>query len=232
MNVLLVDDEPIVLEQLEYFIKPLCPLWKLSPTMDSSQALHLCKKEQFHLAFLDIEMPGKSGLELAMELKAMYKDIQIVMITAHQEFEYAKRAIQIGVGDFLTKPIIESELVEVIKKHAKDIHYMDYSKLVSDALSVVHDKYHDKLSLSLVANEIHTNPSYLSRKFSEEVGVSFSDYLIDYRVEVAKTLLKKGELTISQIAEQVGFNTLHYFSSIFKKKVGVTAKHYREMGTS
>ncbi|MFZ3590440.1 response regulator transcription factor [Bacillus sp. DJP31] len=231
MNVLLVDDEPIVLEQLEFLIKPLCPLWKLFPTMDSSQALHLCKKEEFHLAFLDIEMPGKSGLELAIELKALYKDIRIVMITAHQEFEYAKRAIQIGVGDFLTKPIIESELKEVIKKHAKDIHYLDCSKLVSDALQVIHVKYQEKLSLSMVASDIHTNPSYLSRKFSEEVGTSFSDYLIDYRVEVAKALLKKGELTISQISEQVGFNTLHYFSSIFKRKVGVTAKHFREMRT-
>lgn len=228
MNVLLVDDEPIVLEQLEFLIKPLCPLWNLSLSLDSSQALHLCKKEKFQLAFLDIEMPGKSGLELAMDLKALYKDIRIVMITAHQEFEYAKRAIQIGVEDFLTKPIIENELKEVIKKHARDIDYMDVSKIVSDALVVIQNRYSEKLSLSLVANEIHTNPSYLSRKFSEEVGVSFSDYLIDYRVEIAKSLLKKENITISQISEQVGFNTLHYFSSIFKKKVGVTAKHYRE----
>ncbi|MFD1736986.1 response regulator [Bacillus salitolerans] len=231
MNVLLVDDEPIVLEQLTFFIKPICPLWKLFPTIDSSQALHLCKKEQFHLAFLDIEMPGKSGLELAAELKGMFTGIQIVMITAHQEFDYAKRAIQIGVDEFLTKPIIESELKEVIQKYAKQIDYLDVSKIVSDALKVVHDKYQEKLNLSAVANEIHVNPSYLSRKFSEEVGLSFSDYLIDYRVEVAKNLLVAEKASISEISERVGFNSLHYFSSIFKRKVGITPKMYREKRT-
>jgi two-component system response regulator YesN len=231
MNVLLVDDEPIVLEQLAFLIQPLCPLWKLYPNNDGSQALHLCKKVEFQLAFLDIEMPGKSGLELAIELKSMYKDIKIVIITAHQEFKYAKEAISIGVDHFLTKPIIESELKEVIHKHAKNIDYIACSRLISDALSVIHNKYQEKLSLSMVANAVHTNPSYLSRKFSDEVGVSFSDYLIDYRVEVAKTLLRSGELTISQISERVGFNTLHYFSAIFKRKVGVTAKAFREMET-
>ncbi len=231
MNVLLVDDEPIVLEQLDFFIKPICPLWKLHPAMDSSQALHLCKQIDFQLAFLDIEMPGKSGLDLAYELKTIYKDIQIVMITAHQEFDYAKRAIQIGVDDFLTKPIIENELNEVIKKYAKDIHFLSFSKIVSEALSVIHNNYMHKLNLSTVANEIHVNSSYLSRKFSEEVKMSFSDYLIDYRVEVAKTLLSKENYSISEIAELVGINSLHYFSSIFRRKVGMTAKNYREMRT-
>ncbi|MHC0039512.1 response regulator transcription factor [Pseudoneobacillus sp. C159] len=230
MNVLLVDDEPIELEQLEHFIKPLCPMWNLFSTMDGSQALHLCKDHTFHLAFLDIEMPGKSGLELAKELKSRFEGIQIVIITAHQEFDYAKKAIQIGVNDFLTKPLIESELTEVIKRYAKDIDYLGCSKLVSEAIKIIHDQYNEKINLSSVANDIHVNPSYLSRRFSEEVGKSFSDYLIDYRIEMAKTLLHNDQLTISQIAEMVGFNTLHYFSSIFKQKTGSTAKNYREMG--
>jgi two-component system, response regulator YesN len=229
MNVLLVDDEPIELEQLEYFIKPLCPMWNLFSTMDGSQALHLCKEHTFHLAFLDIEMPGKSGLELAKELKQRFEGIQIVIITAHQEFDYAKQAIQIGVNDFLTKPIIESELIEVVKKYAKEIDYLDCSKLVADALKVIHEKYHEKLNLSSLATDIHVNPSYLSRKFSEEVGKSFSDYLVDYRIKVAQNLLSNGDLSISEIAEKVGFNSLHYFSSIFKQKTGLTPKTYREM---
>jgi two-component system response regulator YesN len=231
VNVLLVDDEPIELEQLEYLIKPVCPLWNLYTAMDSSQALHLCKQEKFQLAFLDIEMPGKSGIDLATDLKAMFKDIEIVIVTAHQDFEYARRSIQIGVSDYLTKPIIEHELMAVIKKYAQDIHYMSCSKIVSDALQVIYKNYYDKLNLSLVAREIHVNSSYLSRKFSEDIGMSFSDYLTNYRVEVAKTLLTSEEnLSTSQVSEQVGFTSLHYFSSIFKKKVGITAKKYREMG--
>ena len=231
MNVLLVDDEPIMLEQIEFLIRPICPLWNIYKAMDSSQALSLCKQEDFQLVFLDIEMPGKSGIDLAMELKNLYKDIEIIIVTAHQDFEYAKRSIQIGVSEYLTKPIIESELMNVVKKYAKDIHYMKCSKLVSDALHLIHKKYHEKLSLSDIASLIHVNSSYLSRKFSEEIGLSFSDYLTNYRVEVAKTLLtSEVGYNISQVSELVGFTSLHYFSSIFKKKVGITAKVYREMG--
>jgi two-component system response regulator YesN len=231
VNVLLVDDEPYVLEQLEMLIKPLCPFWNLYTAADSSQALHLCKQVKFQLAFLDIEMPGKSGLELAEELKQQDKDIQIIIITAHQDFEYAQRSIKIGVTDYITKPIIDSELKEVIKKHAKDVHYMEYSTFVQETLSLVHERFHEKLNLSIAAQEIHVNPSYLSRKFSEEVGMPFSDYLMNYRIEIAKTmLLTHMDNSISEVAEQVGFNSLHYFSTLFKKKVGMTAKMYREMG--
>lgn len=228
MNVLLVDDEPIVLEQLAFFIKPLCPMWNLYTSVDSSQALQLCSQNKFQLAFIDIEMPGKSGLELAQELKMMFPEIQIVIVTAHQEFKYAKRAIHIGVAEYVTKPIIESELNDIIRKLAKEMDYIKYSKLVTDALELIHCKYHEKISLSSVANEIHVNPSYLSRKFSQEVGVSFSDYLNDYRIQRAKTLLLNNDLMISQVSERVGFNSLHYFSSIFKQKVGLAPKSYRK----
>lgn len=231
MNVLLVDDEPFMLEQLEMLIKPLCPFWNLYTAADSSQALYLSKEINFQLAFLDIEMPGKSGLELAQELKKIKDKLEIIILTAHQDFDYAKTAISIGVSEYMTKPIVESELKEVIRKYAKDIHYVEYSKIVNDTLSIVHERFHEKLNLTVVANDIHVNASYLSRKFSEEVGLPFSDYLMNYRVEVAKTkLLTDIDSSISEVAENVGFNSLHYFSTIFKKKTGMTAKKYREMG--
>lgn len=69
MNVLLVDDEPLELEQLEYLIQPLFPLWKLHKASDASQAMSISQKVKIHLAFLDINLPGKSGLELGEELR-------------------------------------------------------------------------------------------------------------------------------------------------------------------
>jgi two-component system response regulator YesN len=231
MNVLLVDDEPYMLEQLEMLIKPLCPFWNLYTAADSSQALYLSKEIQFQLAFLDIEMPGKSGLELAHDLKKLDAKLEIIIISAHQDFDYAKKAISIGVSEYITKPIVESEIKEVVQRHAKDIYHLEYSKIVNDTLAIVHEQFQEKLNLSTVADKIHVNASYLSRKFSEEVGLPFSDYLLNYRVEVAKTkLLTQMDNSISEVAEEVGFNSLHYFSTIFKKKVGMTAKKYREMG--
>ena len=63
-------------------------------------------------------MPGKSGIELAKELKKLY-ELDIIMVTAFQSFEYAQAALRIGVTDYVTKPIIESELLEILQKYRK-----------------------------------------------------------------------------------------------------------------
>lgn len=228
MNVLFVDDEPIVFEQLEYILRPKFPLWNFYFAADCSQAIAHTKEHYFDLAFVDIELPGKSGLELVKDLKEIQKQLLIIILSAHQDFNFAKKSIQLGVAEYLTKPIIEEELIETIIKFTSDIFKKQYSKLVNDALSQIHENYEQRLTLLDVASKVHTSPTYLSRKFSEEVGMSLIDYLTDYRIEKAKHLLAYTNESISAIAEKSGFNSLHYFSSQFKKKECVTPKHYRE----
>ncbi|SDO23698.1 two component transcriptional regulator, AraC family [Paenibacillus sp. yr247] len=231
MNVLLVDDEPLELEQLEFLIKPLCPHWNLYMAIDGSQAIALSKQVNFELAFLDINLPGRSGLEVGEEMKKQNEKVNLVIVTAFQDFQYAKQSIKLGVVDYLTKPIIESELKEIVGKFGRHERYPAYSQIVLETLKVVNEKYSEKLNLTDIASEIHVNPSYLSRRFSEEVGYSFSEYLINYRVEIAKKLLiTQFDLSISQVAEITGFNSQHYFSTLFRKMVGITPRDYREVG--
>ncbi len=233
MNILLVDDEPFVLEQLEFLIKPMTPLSNIYTAMDSSQALQLSKRVNFHLAFLDIELPGKSGLEIAEALKKSNPKLDIVILTAHQDFHFAQRAIRLGVAEYLTKPIIEKELKEVVSKYNTNAHDKEYSKIVRDSILYIHEHYGERLNLSMAANNIHVNASYLSRKFSEEVGLSFSEYLLHYRIEIAKILLLTHmDYSISEIAQITGFSSLHYFSNLFRKTVNMTPKGYRELGES
>lgn len=230
MNILMVDDEPIVLEQLEFLIKPMCPLWNLYSAMDSIQALELSKNIDFQLAFVDIELPGKSGLELAKELKKFNNQLEIIILTAHQDFEYAKQSIKIGVSEYLTKPIIKDELKGAVERHTNDIELKEYSEMIRKALNIIHKRYKEKTALGDVANDIHVNTSYLSRKFKEETDISFSEYLTNYRIEMAKNLLlSHNRYSISDVAEGTGFNSLHYFSSSFKKQVGMSPKQYQAM---
>lgn len=230
MNVLMVDDEPFVLEQLELLIKPVVPLWRLYTAIDSSQALELFRKINFQLVFLDIELPGRSGLEVADLLRRKNKNVEIVILTAHQDFNYAKQSINLGVSAYLTKPIIQEELNKIVERHAMDIESRDYSDIVLKALHTVHNRYNEKLTLADVGEEIHVNQSYLSRKFKNETGMSFSEHLIDYRIEKAKNLLlSHNHCTISDIADVTGFTSLHYFSTSFKKKVGLSPKQYQGM---
>lgn len=230
MNVLLVDDEPLELEQLAMFIKPLRPRWHLFTAVDGNQASALCQQIPFQLAFLDIQLPGKSGLEVAWELKSRNEDADIIMVTAFQDFQYAKESIKLGVVDYLLKPIIENELKEVILRLQRH-ESIEYSPLVLATINILQERFGEKLNLTDIAREIHVNPSYLSRRFSEEVKLGFSEYVIDYRIEKAKILLVTHvDWTISQVAEVTGFNSQHYFSTIFRKKTGFTPREYREMG--
>ena len=118
MNILLVDDEVLELDQLEYLMKAQFPNWTFYKAQDASIALQLAGKVKISLAFLDIQMPGKNGLELAKELKNNY-ELDIIMVTAFQSFEYAKASLRIGVNDYLTKPIVESELLGLLEKYQK-----------------------------------------------------------------------------------------------------------------
>lgn len=224
MNILLIDDEKLELEQIEYILRPYFINHNFYKAQDVSEALKIMETTNIHLALVDIQLPGRSGLELAKILKEK-EYTTVIMVTAHQSFEYAQQAIRIKVDNYITKPVVESELLEVVRPY---MNVTNYSELVIKAIDFIYENYSSKVSLSSIADFIHVNPAYLSRLFSEEVGMSFSDFLNDYRIERAKKVLKENEhYTIAEVAEKCGFNSQHYFSSLFRKTLGMTPSTYR-----
>ncbi|MEH7124047.1 MULTISPECIES: response regulator transcription factor [unclassified Bacillus (in: firmicutes)] len=227
MNVLLVDDEPLELEQLEYLIMPHFPHWSFYKAQDASQALSIAQKHKITLSFLDIHLPGKSGLELAAELKQNYT-MAIIMVTAFQTFSYAQTAIRLGVNDYITKPVIESELLSILNPFKK---LSAQSSIIQQVITIIQKEYDSKLSLDYIGSKIHLNPTYLSRKFHKEMGMSFTDYLHTFRIEIAKKyLIEQKDWSISVISEKCGFNSQHYFSSSFNKLTGSSPRDFRNKG--
>lgn len=224
MNILLVDDEQLELDQLEYLIHRKFPTWKIFKALDASKALPIAKQHDIVLAFLDIQLPGKSGLELAAELSRSYS-MDIIMVTAYQNFEYAQASIRLGVVDYITKPVIEDELMSVLNKYER---LGRYSEQIIKALQIIKQEYSEKLTLNYLASKIHINPAYFSRKFHEEVGMGFSEYLNEHRLkEAQKMLIDFPDLSISTVSERCGFNSQHYFSQIFRKMTGQSPRDYR-----
>ena len=235
MNLLLLDDEPIELEQLEFLIHLHFPSWDIEKCLNGSEAVALVQRlknkgKPLQLALVDIKLPGKNGLDVAAQMKTIMPDMDIVVVSALQEFEYAKRSLTLKAVDFIVKPIIESELVKVLKDYIENHpEYMIGSEMIQNVLAIVKGRYHQPLKLADIANELHINPNYLSRLFSEEVGVPFSDYLLHYRVEMAKyLLLKQKSWSIQRIAEECGFNSQHYFSTTFKRLTQTTPMKFKQ----
>ena len=89
------------------------------------------------------------------------------------------------------------------------------------------------LMLQDAAEAVHLSQSHLSTLFSQEIGVTFTQYLTGLRIGKARELLENTNLRSSQIALDVGYNDAHYFSYLFKKTTGFTPSEYRrEKGVS
>lgn len=232
MNILLVDDEYLEIEQLRFLIQRKYPLWNIFEAEDSVSAWKITEQESIHLAFVDIRLPGEDGLTLARRLKEKQSGMDVVIVSAHQDFSYAKRAIQAEVMDYLVKPVIEQELLDVIGKYLKaNKHAVAKSAHVQYVIKKIEKQFSDKLSLQEIADEIPVSASYLSHLFSEEIGSTFQEYLLTYRIHQAKKLLaSKTDWSMSRIAEEVGFSSQHHFSNIFKKVEGMTPSKYKEQG--
>lgn len=88
--------------------------------------------------------------------------------------------------------------------------------------------YRENLRLMDIADALCRNPSYIGTIFKREMGLSFSEYLAAYRVNVARNYLLDTQMTVAGIAETVGFSDLRHFSKTFKKLVGLTPAAYRK----
>ena len=96
------------------------------------------------------------------------------------------------------------------------------------ARDFVRKHYQEYLTLEIVAQSVHLNPSYLSRRFKEESGQNFIDYVLDYRLKKARELLTEGVYKANEVCKMVGFNDERYFYKVFKKRIGLTPSEYRK----
>jgi len=88
--------------------------------------------------------------------------------------------------------------------------------------------YHENVNRDKMAEMVHLSPGYFSNLFRSEVGMSFSDYLIMVRIENAKAMLRRFELSVEAISKKCGFNSLAHFSRTFKDRCGLSPLKYRK----
>lgn len=123
--------------------------------------------------------------------------------------------------------ILTSNLVDNITQAIATSSYSGNSQIIRLAIQNVNENYKNKLSLKTVAGHLHTNPSYLSMLFKQEMGITFTDYLNQIRINRSCELLTNTSLNLIDVSLQAGFDDQSYFSKVFKKLKGVTPKSYR-----
>lgn len=99
---------------------------------------------------------------------------------------------------------------------------------IKDILLYLHNNYKNKITIPLLSKQFHVNRTTLSDRFFEATGATIITYLNKYRINLATIMLRDSKLTISQIAEEIGFNDTAYFAKLFKKYMKHTPTGYRE----
>lgn len=103
------------------------------------------------------------------------------------------------------------------------------NSIIEKANQFMEDHYAEEISLEDVAKEVNLSSYYFSRFYKEESGINFSDKLVNVRIDKAKELLKKEELSVKDVCFMVGYMEPNYFSKTFKKVTGYTASEYKKM---
>lgn len=112
---------------------------------------------------------------------------------------------------------------------SKVFHKTDVSQIVRQAEQYINQHFNNKdLSSETVARELQLSSIYLSRMIKQDLGISFINLLTKKRIKKAIELLNSTNLTINEISEKVGYDTQHYFSTSFKKVMGIPPNRYRK----
>ncbi len=110
----------------------------------------------------------------------------------------------------------KSRIIEQVKNLVIDlVHYKE------DAPRIKHSEY--------ISQHLHYDYSYLSNLFSEVEGITIEQYIISQKIERVKELLVYNELTLSEIAWQMGYSSVAHLSTQFKKVTGLTPSHFKEV---
>lgn len=249
-KVVIIDDEPIIVEGLTNGIQ--WDKWNcqvVGTEHDGIEGLELIRKIKPDILISDINMPKMDGLAMIAGLKSEFPYMQITILTGYREFDYAQKAINLGVNRFLLKPSKFAELEEAITamvenlKERPSVNRVDENEdialdgdeisagansfIVDNAMNYITAHYNEKLKLVDVADQIYVSQWHLSKLLNRHTGQNFSEILNGVRIDKAVELLRDPSYRICDIAEEVGFQDLAHFSRVFKKMKGVSANEYR-----
>jgi DNA-binding NarL/FixJ family response regulator len=118
IRIVLADDHAIVREGLKQILATQPDFEVVGEAADGTQVMQQVREHEFDLLLLDLSMPGRSGMELIRLVKAEKPRVRILVLSMHQETQYAVRAIKSGASGYLTKESASAELAQALRKIA------------------------------------------------------------------------------------------------------------------
>ena len=246
-SIVIIDDESVVVEAIGAMVRRAGLDYEITGTAtDGVDGLRVVMDARPDVVITDIRMPGIDGLSLIERTIEELPMSVFIVISGYREFEYAQKALKLGVMDFIEKPIdyqsvvtalIRAEEVLDLRRKVHRVRHVDAVRqqertdvqngAVGEVLRYIHANYALDLGLDELSKLVDMTPAYLSDLFKRNTGTSYVKYLTAVRMNNACRMLLQGERA-STVAEKVGYRDYNYFCKVFKKNVGVTPSEYRD----
>lgn len=244
-KVLIVEDEDMIREGLKYMVDWLsfgCIV--VGEASNGVEGLEKIAELAPDIVLLDINMPLKTGIELLEESSGKHL-FSTIILSGHEDFSYAKRAIEFEVTEYLLKPISHTELFEAIERAKESVTLKKQYQFLQDkiatpeklnvlsldilnvrqnnsghvkqVLEYIRENYSKKMSMLDLVDQLGMSATYINNKIKESTTYTFNELLNRYRIQKAIEIICVGEDKISMIALDVGFSDYRYFIKVFKR---------------
>jgi signal transduction histidine kinase/DNA-binding response OmpR family regulator len=247
-SVLIIEDNHDLVRLLE---QKLQTGYQIFVANDGEEGLRLAFEQIPDLIVCDVMLPKKDGLGVTSILKTDFRTshIPLILLTARTSTEQQIEGIQTGVDAYITKPFNLLYVQEIIKTLLRNRallreHYTSELPIEStsgtnpnklDKKFITHftayiEKHYDNSELSVedIGKDLGMSRVQLYRKVKALLGMSVNEYLQQVRLNKAKFLLRRDDLTVADVAYKVGFSSPTYFSTAFKGKYNQTPMEYKK----
>lgn len=139
---------------------------------------------------------------------------------------YSNDLILCYLKELLIRLLRVQKLEYIIHKADTEMKHTIESDIVADVMQYVKNNLEKKLTVSQIAKTIPISSNYLSTLFRKNTGKHLVEYIAAEKMKKAKEYMREGKYTFTQISDMLGFNSIHYFSKLFKKQFGITPSEY------
>ena len=196
------------------------------------EALKVIDKTKPDLILLDLMMPEMDGFAFmsALKKREATRNIPVIVLTARVLSEEDLERLNNGVATILSKGIFSSgEILNRIEAVLTRQHTLGQAtqQIVRQAMAYIHTHFAEALSREDIARHVGISADYLTDCFRQELNITPMIYLRRYRILQARELLETTNLSMTQVAFNVGFSESAHFTRLFQREVGMTPRAYR-----
>lgn len=202
IKVFIVDDHEIIRQGLKMILKEAPDLIVAGEAQDGTEAMRKIKNTEIDIVLLDMNMPGRSGIELIGDIKSLKPKIHILVLSIHPEDKFALRTLKAGASGYLCKDTALEELVIAIRKIHTKGRYISTTlaeQLAFDIIPEVETPLHNQLSTRENEILVKIASGMKVKDIATELGLSIST-VFTYRLRIFEKLNIKNNVELTHYA--------------------------------